>query len=146
MLYVYCAYLMYLGIIIPNFICPTFLFFRLARYCYPGDIATIGGEGGGQLGRHQSFWHWPNSRHQQEAQQAQQRSWIPTGNASLKKRPSKTNQKETSTCCWIRTCCWVLVFFVAFLFHVSLQIYMSVQRHDLDTSSNLRLEKSPTNN
>lgn len=48
---------MYLGIIIPNFICPTFLFFRLARCCYPGDIATIGGEGGGQLGRHQSFWN-----------------------------------------------------------------------------------------
>lgn len=60
-------------------------FFRLARCCYPGDIATIGGEGGGQLGRHQSFWNWPNSRHQQEAQQAQQRSWIPTGNASKSK-------------------------------------------------------------
>ena len=36
------------------------------------------------------------------------------------KRLSKTNQKETSTCCWIRTCCWVLVLFVAFLFTYSI--------------------------
>ena len=121
-------------------------FFSLSKVQLPRWHSHHWREGSGKLRRHQSFWHWPNSRHQQEAQQAQQRSWFRTGNASLKKRPSKTNQKETSTCCWIRTCCWVLVFFVAFLFHVSLQIYMSVQRHDLDTSSNLRLEKSPTNN
>ena len=47
---------------------------RAKRRCDPGDVATVGREGRGQLRSHESFGHRPDEGHHQEPQEAQQRA------------------------------------------------------------------------